>query len=133
MLNVTKALQKPYTYIVLALLIMLLGTVTAISTPTDVFPNIDIPVASVIWSYSGASPNDMEKRIVSIAERSYNSSVNDIEHVESQSMPGISVIKIFLQPGASTDAAVAQITATSQNVLKQLPPGLTPPLILQYN
>ncbi|HEY3779585.1 MAG TPA: efflux RND transporter permease subunit [Fimbriimonadaceae bacterium] len=133
MLNVTKALQKPYTYIVLALLIVLLGTVTAVSTPTDVFPNIDIPVVSVIWSYSGASPDIMEKRIDYYAERSYSSAVNDIEHMESQSMPGMSVIKIFLQPGSRVDAAVAQITATSQSVLKSMPPGLSPPLIIQFN
>ena len=97
------------------------------------FPNIDIPVASVIWAYSGASPNDMEKRIVTIAERSYTTSVNDIEHIESQSMPGVSVIKLFFQPGAKVEAAVAQLTATSQTLLKTLPPGITPPLIIQYS
>ncbi len=131
--NAVKALQRPYTYIVLALLIMLLGLVTAASTPTDVFPNIDIPVASVIWTYTGASPNIMESRIVQTAERSYSSSVNDIEHMESQTMPGMSVIKIFFQPGARVDSDMAQITATSQSILKYLPPGLTPPLILQFN
>ena len=133
MLNVTKALQKPYTYIVLALLVLILGAVDATSTPTDVFPNIDIPVASVIWTYGGASPDIMEKRVVSYAERSYSSAVNNIQHIESQSMPGLSVIKIFMQPGANVDGAVAQITATSQNVLKNLPPGITPPLIIQYS
>ena len=133
MLNVTKALQKPYTYIVLALLVLILGAVDAVSTPTDVFPNIDIPVASVIWTYGGASPDIMEKRVVSYAERSYSSAVNNIQHIESQSMPGLSVVKIFMQPGANVDGAVAQITATSQNILKNLPPGMTPPLIIQYS
>jgi len=133
MLNVAKALQRPYTYIVMALMIVLIGVVSATSTPTDVFPNIDIPVASVIWNYSGASPDVMEKRIVSYAERSYSSAVNDIQHIESQSMPGISVIKIFFQPGAHVDSAIAQITATSQSILKTLPPGISPPLIIQFN
>ena len=133
MLSVTKALLKPYTYIVLALLTVLLGVVAALTTPTDVFPNIDIPVVSVIWSYTGASPDIMEKEIDYFAERSYSSAVTGIEHMESQSMPGMSVIKIFLQPGGSASGAVAQITATSQSVLKQMPPGLNPPLVLQFN
>jgi len=133
MLNAAKALQKPYTYIVLALLVVILGIVDFQTTPTDVFPAIDLPVCSVIWTYGGASPRIMEQRIVYTAERSYSSAVNDIQHMESQSMPGLSVIKVFLQPGSSVDSAVAQITATSQNVLKLLPPGLTPPLIIQYN
>lgn len=133
MLSVVKALNRPYTVIVLAVLVTVIGIVSALSTPTDVFPNIDIPVASVIWSYAGASPRDMETRIVAIAERSYSSSVNDIQHMESQSMPGVSVIKVFFQPGAKVEGAVAQLTATSQSVLKLLPPGLTPPLIIQFN
>ncbi len=133
MFNVEKALSRPYTYIVMALLFTILGLVSFVSTPTDVFPNIDIPVATVIWQYSGASPEVMEKRVVLYAERSYSSAVNGIQHMESQTMPGISIIKIYFQPGASVDAAVAEITATSQSVLKLLPPGITPPLILQYN
>ncbi len=130
---VETALRRPYTFLVMAVLIVIIGAVSVQSTPTDVFPNIDIPVASVIWAYSGASPNDMEKRIVTIAERSYTTSVNDIEHIESQSMPGVSVIKLFFQPGAKVEAAVAQLTATSQTLLKTLPPGITPPLIIQYS
>ena len=130
---VETALRRPYTFIVMAVLILILGGVSVLSTPTDVFPNIDIPVASVIWAYSGASPNDMEKRIVTIAERSYTTAVNDIEHIESQSMPGVSVIKVFFQPGAKVEGAVAQLTATSQTLLKTLPPGITPPLIIQYS
>jgi multidrug efflux pump subunit AcrB len=133
MLNVTKALLRPYTYIVLAILVVLIGCVAAVSTPTDVFPNIDIPVATVIWSYSGASPQVMEQRIVTYAERSYSSAVNGIQHIESQSMPGMSIIKVYFQPGSNIDGAVAQLTATSQSVLKYLPPGITPPLIIQYN
>src|SRR5579862_9132265 len=133
MLNVRRVLEKPYTYIVMAILIVLLGSVAAVSTPTDVFPTIDIPVASVIWTYSGASPDVMEKRVVYYAERSYSSAVNDIQHMESQTMPGISIIKIYLQPGSGVDSAIAQITATSQSVLKQLPPGITPPLIIRYS
>jgi multidrug efflux pump subunit AcrB len=133
MLNVAKALNRPYSVIVLAILVTVIGIVSAVSTPTDVFPNIDIPVASVIWFYAGASPVDMEKRIVELAERSYNSSVNDIQHIESQSMPGASVIKVFFQPGAKVEGGVAQLTATSQSVLKLLPPGITPPLIIQFS
>jgi CzcA family heavy metal efflux pump len=130
---VETALRRPYTFLVMAVLIVIIGAVSVQSTPTDVFPVIDIPVASVIWAYNGASPNDMEKRIVTIAERSYTTSVNDIEHIESQSMPGVSVIKMFFQPGAKVEAAVAQLTATSQTLLKLLPPGITPPLIIQYS
>ncbi len=130
---VETALRRPYTFLVMAVLIVIIGVVSVQSTPTDVFPVIDIPVASVIWAYGGASPNDMEKRIVTTAERSYTTSVNDIEHIESQSMPGVSVIKLFFQPGAKVEAAVAQLTATSQTLLKTLPPGITPPLIIQYS
>lgn len=133
MVNPVKVLQKPYTTIVMAILFAIIGIVSFESTPTDVFPNIDIPVATVIWQYTGASPDVMEKRIVNYAERSYSSAVNDIQHMESQSMPGISIIKIFFQPGSNVNAAVAEITATSQSVLKLLPPGITPPLVIQYN
>jgi multidrug efflux pump subunit AcrB len=130
---VAKSLHKPYTSLVAAILILVLGMGAVVSTPTDVFPVIDLPVASVIWAYGGASPNDMEKRIVTVSERSYTTAVNDIEHIESQSMPGVSVIKVFFQPGANVAGAVAQLTATSQTLLKQLPPGITPPLIIQYS
>lgn len=131
--SVYTALRRPYTFMVMAVLILIIGLVAVRSTPTDVFPVIDIPVASVIWAYSGASPNDMEKRIVTTAERSYTTAVNDIQHIESQSMPGVSVIKVFFQPGAKVEGAVAQLTATSQTLLKTLPPGITPPLIIQYS
>ena len=133
MFNAEKVLSRPYTYIVMAILFAIVGVYSFLTTPTDVFPNIDVPVATVIWQYSGASPNVMEKRVVNYAERSYSSAVNDIQHMESQSMPGISIIKLYFQPGANVNAAIAEITATSQSVLKLLPPGITPPLILQFN
>jgi multidrug efflux pump subunit AcrB len=117
----------------MAILIVLVGTVAVTRTPTDVFPTIDIPVASVIWTYSGATPDVMEKNIDYYAERSYSSAVSGIQHMESQTMSGVSIIKIYLQPGAGVDSAIAQITATSQNVLKLLPPGITPPLIIRYS
>src|SRR3569833_114803 len=115
--SVYTALRRPFTFLVMAVLIVIIGIVAIKSTPTDVFPVIDIPVASVIWAYNGTSPNDMEKRIVTLAERSYSSAVNDIEHIESQSMPGVSVIKVYFQPGAKVEGAVAQLTATSQTLL----------------
>jgi multidrug efflux pump subunit AcrB len=130
---VEKSLLKPYTSLVVAILILILGMGAVVSTPTDVFPVIDIPVASVIWAYNGASASDMANRIVTVSERSYTTSVNDIQHIESQSMPGVSVIKVFFQPGAPVAGAVAQLTATSQTILKLLPPGITPPLIIQYS
>jgi multidrug efflux pump subunit AcrB len=130
---VETALRRPFTFIVMAILIVILGLATINSTPTDVFPVIDIPVATVIWNYTGMSPNDMEKRIVTISERAYATSVNDIEHIESQSTLGVSSIKIFFQPGAKIEAAISQLTATSQTVLKTLPRGIIPPLIIQYN
>ncbi|RYE81459.1 MAG: efflux RND transporter permease subunit [Myxococcales bacterium] len=127
------ALKRPYTFVVMALLIMLLGGVTILRMPTDIFPDIDIPVISVIWNYGGLSPQEMEKRVVNGFERNLTTTVNDIEHVESQSLPGISVIKIFFQPGARIEAATAQVTAISQTAVRQMPPGATPPLIIRYS
>src|SRR5262245_44742931 len=127
------ALNRPYTFVVLALLIFGIGPLTIARTPTDIFPNIDIPVVSVIWTYTGLSAQEMADRLVSNYERTLSTSVNDIEHVESQSLRGISVVKVFLQQGAKVDLAVAQITAVSQSVLRQAPPGTVPPFILQYN
>ena len=127
------ALRRPYTFVVAALLIVILGVMTITRMRTDIFPEINVPVASVIWSYTGVSPEEMEKRIVTISERAFTTTVNDIEHMESQSMRGVSVIKIFFQPGAKIEAAVAQLTATSQTVLRALPSGITPPLILRYS
>ena len=127
------ALRRPYTFVVMALLIALLGVVTIRRMPTDIFPEIDIPVVSVIWSYNGIAAEEMEKRIVTMSERGLTTTVNDIEHIESQSLNGLSVVKVFFHPGAKIEAAVAQITAMSQSILRVLPPGITPPAIIRYN
>jgi multidrug efflux pump subunit AcrB len=127
------ALQRPYTFIVMALLIMIFGVSSALRTPTDIFPNIDIPVISVVFSYTGLSPDDMAGRVVTFYERSLTTSVNDIEHIESQSMPNYGVVKIFFQPSVNINAALAEVSAMSQTVLKQMPAGITPPLILSFN
>jgi multidrug efflux pump subunit AcrB len=127
------ALRRPYTFVVMAILIVVLGAVAIVQTPTDIFPNINIPVVSIIWSYNGLVPKEMSDRIVSITERNLTTVVDNIEHVESQSLYGIAVVKVFLQPTASLDRAVAQITASSQTQLRQLPQGTTPPLIIAYS
>ena len=127
------ALNRPYTFVVLALLILGIGPLTIARTPTDIFPNIDIPVIAAMWMYGGLSAQEMADRIISNYERSLTTAVNDIEHIESTSLRGVSVVKIFLQPGAKVDLAVAQVTAVSQAMLRQAPAGTTPPFILQYN
>ena len=127
------ALRRPYTFIVLAMLIVLLGVFSILRTPTDIFPNINIPVISAIWSYTGLPPEDMANRIVANAERYAQTTVNDVEHSESQSLPGISVVKYFFQPNVNEELAYAQITGVSQTLLRQAPPGTTPPFILAYN
>jgi CzcA family heavy metal efflux pump len=127
------ALQRPLTFIVMAILIALVGILSAIQTPVDIFPNIRVPVIAVAWQYAGLPPDEMSGRIVTPYERVLTTTVNDIEHIESQSMQGIGVVKIFLQPGADVRTATAQVTSISQTVLRQLPPGTTPPLILNYN
>src|SRR5580692_1531044 len=127
------ALRRPYTFVVGALLLVLLTPLILLRTPTDIFPAINIPVISIIWQYAGLDAGEFEKRITYSHERSLNVTVSNIQHIESTSYNGISVVKVFLQPGASVDAAVAQITATAQTVLRQMPPGTTPPLIIQYN
>src|SRR5580704_6305896 len=127
------ALARPYTFVVLALLILILSPVVILRTPTDIFPNIDIPVIAGAFNYTGLSAEDMEKRITSIYERSLTTTVNDIEHIESQSINGRAIIKIFFQPGADVKSAVAEVTAISQPVLQQLPPGTTAPFLLTYN
>jgi multidrug efflux pump subunit AcrB len=127
------ALRRPYTFVVMAILIVVMGAVAIVQTPTDIFPNINIPVVSIIWSYNGLVPKEMSDRIVSITERNLTTVVDNIEHVESQSLYGIAVVKVFLQPTASLDRAVAQITASSQTQLRQLPQGTTPPLIIAYS
>src|SRR3984893_12538131 len=127
------ALQRPYTFVVMALLIVIFGVASAIRTPTDIFPNINIPVVSVVFSYAGLSPDDMSGRVVTFYERSLTTSVNDNEHIESQSIPNYGIIKIFSQPTVNINAALAQVSAMSQTVLKQMPAGITPPLILSFN
>ncbi|MGH8230297.1 MAG: efflux RND transporter permease subunit, partial [Steroidobacteraceae bacterium] len=127
------ALRRPYTFIVLAVLIVLLGVFTILRTPTDIFPSINIPVISTIWGYVGLPPEDMASRLVSNAERYAQTTVNDVEHTESQSLPGISVVKYFFQPNVNEDLSYAQITGVSQTLLRLAPPGATPPFILAYN
>jgi multidrug efflux pump subunit AcrB len=127
------ALRRPYTFVVVAILIAVLGVLSIASMPTDIFPNIDIPVVSVIWGYGGLSPTEMQDRITTVVERAMTTAVDNIEHLESLSVRGTSVIKLFLQPNANVSGAVAQVTAISQTLTRPLPPGISPPLILQYN
>jgi multidrug efflux pump subunit AcrB len=127
------ALKRPYTFIVLAVLIAIFGSRAAMRTPTDIFPSINIPVVSVVWTYSGLLPKDMSDYVVYYYERQLTSQVNGIEHMESQSLNGYGVVKIFFQKDANVAAALAQVTAVSQTVLKLLPPGITPPYVLSYN
>ena len=127
------ALRRPYTFTVMALLILLLGVIAGGRMAKDIFPSIDIPVVTVLWSYTGLTAEEMERRIVTVSERAMTTTVNDIEHIESQSLAGLGVIKIFFQPGASVDAAVAQVTAINQTIVRILPPGTTPPLVIRYS
>jgi multidrug efflux pump subunit AcrB len=127
------ALRRPYTFVVFALLILILGIFSIESMPTDIFPNIDIPVVTVVWGYNGLSADQMANRIVSNAERGITTTVSDVEHIESQSLNGLAIIKIFFQPHVDIGNAVAQVTAISQVQLRSLPPGTTPPFIIQYN
>jgi CzcA family heavy metal efflux pump len=127
------ALKRPYTFIVMSMLVVIVGVLSVARMPTDIFPEIDIPVISVIWNYEGLPPQEMEKRIVNNYERFLTTVVNDIEHTESQTLTGKAIVKVFLQPGASVDAAVAQIAAVSQTAVRQMPPGASPPLIIRYS
>ena len=130
---VLTALRRPYTFVVLAVVIALFGVRAALLTPTDIFPNINIPVVSVVWTYNGLLPNDMSGRVIYFYERYLTAQVADIEHIESQSLTGYGVVKIFFQKNVDIAAALAQVTAASQTVLKLLPPGITPPYVLSYN
>src|SRR6202045_1013981 len=130
---VALALRRPYTFVVMALVIIILFFVTVFRTPTDIFPNIDIPVVSVVWFYTGMSPLDMADRIVANSERGITTTVNDIEHMESQSVNGLGIIKVFFRPGTNVQGAIAQITAICQTTVRGLPPGTTPPLIISYS
>jgi multidrug efflux pump subunit AcrB len=127
------ALGKPYTFVVMAILILLGGTIAWIRTPTDIFPDIRIPVIAVVWTYNGLPPKDMSGRVITYYEQQLSTTVNDIDHIESQSFRGTGVVKIFFQPGVDIRTATAQVTSISQTVLKQMPPGMTPPMILNYN
>jgi multidrug efflux pump subunit AcrB len=127
------ALTRPYTFIVLALLILVIGPLSALRTPTDIFPDIRIPVISVVWNYAGLQPDDMAGRIVTYYERTLGTTVNDVQHIESQSFRGYGIVKIFFQPSVDIRTATAQVTSVSQTVLKQMPPGTTPPQILNYS
>jgi multidrug efflux pump subunit AcrB len=130
---VRTALTRPYTFIVLALLILILSPIVILRTPTDIFPNINIPVISAIWTYTGMNPEELEGRVTSVYERVLTTTVNNIEHIESTTLNGTAVVKIFLQPGADVTAGVAQVTAVSQVVVKQMPAGITPPLVITYS
>ncbi|MDE1932432.1 efflux RND transporter permease subunit [Bradyrhizobium sp.] len=130
---VLTALRRPYTFVVLSLLIAIFGVLASLRTPTDIFPNINVPVVSVVWTYTGLLPNDMSGRVIYYYERFLTAQVGDIEHIESQSLSGYGVVKIFFQKGVNIRTALAQVTAASQTVLKLLPPGITPPYVLSYN
>src|ERR1035437_853510 len=127
------ALRRPYTFVVVSLLIAILGVTAILTMPVDIFPYIDIPVVSIVWSYSGLSPEEMEKRIVTIFERAMTTSVNDIEHIESQSYTGAAVIRVYFQPNAKVEVALSQVTAIAQTILRILPPGSTAPNIIKYD
>jgi CzcA family heavy metal efflux pump len=127
------ALRRPYTFVVLSLLLLFLGPVVILRTPVDIFPNIDIPVVSVIWNYAGLSPQELSDRIVVQFERSLTTTVNDIEHTESQTLNGVSVIKVYFRPHVNISQAVAQVTAIAQTSIRQYPQGTTPPLVIQYS
>ncbi len=126
------ALRRPYTFIVLAILIILLTPLVVLRTPVDIFPDINIPVISVIWNYNGMAPSEMADRIVSNSERGITTTVNDIEHIESTSLSGVAVVKVFFRPGTNIQTALSQVTAISQTLVRGLPPGTTPPLIITY-
>ena len=127
------ALRRPYTFVVFSLLMLLLGIGTAVTAPKDIYPYINIPVVTIVWSYSGLPPQDMEGRIVTICERALSTTVNDIEHTSSESYQGVSVVRVYFQPTVKVELAVAQITAIVQTILRILPPGTYPPNIIKYD
>src|SRR4249919_3368173 len=127
------ALNRPYTFVVMAIVILFVGPISIARTPTDIFPNINIPVVTAVWQYSGMSADEMANRIVSGFERGLTTTVNDIEHIESQTLRGISVVKVFLHQGTKVETALPEITAISQSALRQDPPGTQPPFIITYN
>ncbi|MEO6877625.1 MAG: efflux RND transporter permease subunit, partial [Gemmatimonadaceae bacterium] len=123
------ALKRPYTFVCTSILVLIFGVVAILRMPIDIFPAINIPVVSVLWSYGGLSPTEMETRIVTLAERVYSSYTNDIEHIESQSLNGMSIIKVFFQPDADVQSGMAQLTAASQAITHNMPPGTSPPFM----
>jgi multidrug efflux pump subunit AcrB len=127
------ALRRPYTFVVMSILILGMGILSILRTPTDIFPNINIPVVSIIWNFNGLVPKDMNDRIIYVTERALTTTVDNIEHIESNSLYGVAVVKVFLQPTASVERGIAQITAVSQTQLRQLPTGTTPPLVIAYS
>ena len=127
------ALRRPYTFVVMSLAILLLGVAAIVTMPVDIFPTIDIPVISVVWTYNGISSEEMEKRVVTLFERAMTTTVNDMEHIESQSYTGVSVIRIYFQPKAKPEMAMAQITALSNSIVRAMPPGIFPPAVLKYD
>src|SRR3954467_5732478 len=127
------ALRRPYTFVVMSMAIVLLGLVAIFRMPTDIFPEVDIPVISVVWQYPGMSPAEMEGRMVRPFEGFLTTTVNDIEHIESQSLNGVAVIRVYFQPGAKIAEAEAQVTAAGQTAVRIMPPGTQPPLILRYS
>src|SRR3984893_5636924 len=127
------ALSRPYTFVVLALLLFLMAPVMILRPPVDIFPAINVPVVSIIWTYTGLVPSEMETRITSIYERALTTTVDNIEHIESQSLNGVSIVKVYLQPQANVDGAIAEVIAEAQSIVKLLPPGITPPLVIRYD
>ena len=127
------ALRRPYTFVVFSVLMLLFGIATSIESPKDIYPYIDIPVVTIVWSYSGLPPQDMEGRIVTVCERALTTTVNDIEHTESESYQGVAVIRVYFQPKVKVELALAQITAVVQTILRVLPPGTFPLNILKYD
>src|ERR1700704_3661568 len=127
------ALRRPYTFVVMAMAITLLGIVAILRMPTDIFPEVDIPVVSVVWQYPGMSPAEMEARMIRTFEGFLTTTVNKIEHIESQSLNGVAVIRVYFQPGAKVEEAQAQIPAAGQTAMRLMPPGAQPPLILKYS
>src|SRR5579872_6411521 len=130
---VRTALRRPYTVAVASLLVILLGVLSISRMVVDIFPVINIPVVIVVWNYPGLSAEDMERRVVLISERAYSTTVNGIARIESQSIPGIGLLKVYFQPDADIGAAIAQISSVSASVLRIAPPGITPPNVIQFN
>ena len=127
------ALRRPYTFVVLSVLLFLLGIGSAVETPKDIFPYINIPVVTIVWTYAGLPPAEMEGRIVTVCERALTTTVNDIEHTESQSYQGVSIVKVYFQPQVKVELAFAQVTSIVQTILRVLPPGSFPPFIIKYD